>query len=205
MSLCGGSDSAAKAAQAQQDAQTAQVQGATAQINQIFDNPARTAQYSRLANDTTNYYMGDLNQQKKQNDLQMKFALARNGQTGSSVQTDQATTAADDYQKGVLQATQEGQQASSKLQAQDEQSRANLIAEAQGGLDTGAAATNAAGALKANLSGAQANNTSDALGNVFGSFANLYQQSQTAAALRNGQLYGYSSLYGPVSNTAGVA
>lgn len=201
--MSGGSDKAAKQAQANQDQRDAGIQSATAQINQIFDNPARTGQYAKLGADTTAYYTSDLDKQKAINDRQMRFALARNGQTGSSVQTDQTALSGQDYLKGVLQAQQQGMKASAGLQSQDESSRANLIAQAQGGLNATAAAQNSAGALKANLAGASAGNTTDALGDVFGSFADIYKRSQDAAALRSGQLNGYGAMYQPGFGYAG--
>lgn len=195
--MSGGSNKAAQQAQANQDAKDAQVKASTAQINSIFDNPARTAQYGQLAKDTTGYYTQGLDQQNAINNRQMKFAQARNGQIGSSVQTDQTAAAGKDYLKGVLQATREGQQASARLMSSDEMSRANLIAQAQGGLDATSAATNSAEAMKANLAGASSANTADALGNVFGDFSSLYQRSQDSAALRQGQMYGYGAIYQP--------
>lgn len=191
------SNKAAKEAQANTEAQQRMAQDAQNKINALFDNPARTAEYQQLGKDTTAYYMGDLNQQKTKNDLQMKFAQARGGLIGSSVQTDQAQTAGQDYLKGVIQAQRLGNSAAAGLQSQDETSRANLIAQAQGGLNATSAATNAASAMRANLAGAQSANQANALGDTFGDFASIYQRSQDAAALRAGQKYSYNTVYQP--------
>ena len=189
----GGSNGAARQAQQNQDQRNAQIATSTNQINSIFDSPARTGQYAQLAKDTTGYYTNQLNQQKAINDRSMKFSLARNGQEGGSVQADQATQAGKDYLNGVLDATRRGNQASAGLQAQDQTSRANLIAMAQGGLDTTQAASQAASALKSNLDSGQSASTSNAFGNTFGDFASIYQQSQAAAAARNGYNTGYQT------------
>lgn len=193
----GGSNKAAEQAQANTEAQQRMAQEATGRINAIFDNPARTAQYDQLGKDTTAYYTQQLDDKKAINDRSLKFALARNGQTGSSVQADQSARAAKDYLNGVLQATRQGNAASAGLQAQDQTARANLIAQAQGGLNATDAASNAAAAMKADLAGAQSSNTASALGDVFGDFSSIYQKSQDAAALRNGQKYAYNTIYQP--------
>lgn len=195
--MSGGSNSAAKQAQANEDARNAQIANSTSQINGIFDNPARTGQYNQLAKDTTSYYTQQLNDQKAINDRGLKFAMARNGQTGGSVQTDLGAQAGKDYLKGVLEATRRGQAAGASLQSQDEQSRANLIGAAQGGLDATSAASQAASALRSNLQAGQANSTANAFGDAFGDFATIYQKSQDAKALRDGQLFAYNTVYQP--------
>lgn len=195
--MSGGSNSAAKQAQANEDARTRQIAGSTAQINQIFDNPARTGQYDQLAKDTTRYYTGQLDDQKAINDRSLKFTMARNGQTGGSVQSDMGAQAGKDYLKGVLEATRRGTAAGASLQAQDETSRANLIGAAQGGLDATAAASQAASALRSNLQAGQASSTANAFGDAFGDFSTIYQKSQDAKAMRDNFNAGLGSLYQP--------
>jgi hypothetical protein len=191
------SDSAAKQAQANESARTASIANSTGQINQIFDNPARQAQYGQLAKDTSAYYTNQLNDQKTINDRNLKFAEARGGQIGGSVQADQGAQSGKDYLKGVLEAQRRGDAASASLQGQDQQSRANLIAAAQGGLDATSAASQAASAMRGNAQAGMAGATSNALGDTFGDFAGIYQRSQDAAALRNGQLNAYNTVYQP--------
>lgn len=188
-------DDAAKAEAERQ----AQIKASTAQIAAIFDNPARTAQYGQLANDTTGFYTNDLNRQKTTNDLQTKFMLARQGLTGGSVQADDATKAGQDYLRGIVEASRRGQAASAALRGQDETSRANLTALAQSGLDTTTASANSASALRSNLAGANANATSGGLGDAFGDFANIYKQSQNQADNTRGYKYGFGSLYAPIA------
>jgi hypothetical protein len=195
--MSGGSNKAAKQAQANEDARNAQIAQSTASINQIFDNPARTGQYDQLAKDTTSFYRNQLDQQKERNDRNMTFALARNGQTGGSVQTDLGEQAGKDYLQGVLETTRRGQAAGAALRSQDEQSRASLIAAAQGGLDATSAASQAAGALKSNLDAGRATSTANAFGDAFGDFSTIYQRSQDAKALRDGWQYANASIYQP--------
>lgn len=194
--MSGGSNSAARQAQANEDARNRQIADSTAQINSIFDSPSRTAEYGQLAGDTTKYYTSQLDQQKAKNDRQLKFTLARGGQTGGSVQSDLGAQSGRDYLNGVLEATRRGQAAGASLQSQDEQARSNLIAAAQGGLDATSAASQSASALRANLQAGQAGSTANALGDTFGDFANIYQRSLDAKTLRDSFTAG-SSLYQP--------
>lgn len=193
----GGSNGAQHQAQANEDRRNAQIKASTRQINRIFDSPGRTAQYGQLAKDTSAYFMQDLDTQKGRADRNLKFSLARNGQTGGSVQTDQGAQLGKDYLKGVLETTRRGQGAAADLQSRDETARANLIAQAQGGLDATSAASNAASALRSNLQSGQATSTANQMGDMFGDFASIYQKSQDAAALHNGQLYAYNTVYQP--------
>jgi hypothetical protein len=195
--MSGGSDSASKQAQANENARQAAVASGTASVNKIFDDPSRTAAYDKLSADTTAYYTQQLDQQKQLNDRQLKFAQARNGQTGGSVQTDQDTQAGKDYLQGVLSAQRMGAQAGADLQSKDTSERASLIAAVQGGLDATSAASNAAAAMKGNLDSAQSTATANAFGQTFGDFSSIYQKSQDAKALRQGQLYSYNTVYQP--------
>lgn len=193
----GGSNNAAQQAQQNEDARNAQIAQSTSAINNIFDNPLRTQQYSQLGTDTTKYFTQDLDTQNANAQRQLKFATARNGQTGGSVQTDQGQQLGQDYLKGALEAQRRGDAAAAGLQAQDETSRANLIASAQSGLDSTTAASNAASSMQSNINNAKATSTSNALGDMFGDFSSVYQNSKDAAALRAGQKYSYSTVYGP--------
>lgn len=195
--MSGGSNSAARQAQANENARNRSIASSTRQINSIFDNPKRTGQYDQLAKDTTTYYTHQLDDQKALNDRRLRFAMARNGQVGGSVQADLGARAGKDYLSGVLDAQRRGLGAGASLRSQDEQSRANLIAAAQGGLDATSAASQAAGALRSNLQAGQAGSTANALGDVFGDFSTIYQKSQDAKALRDGYNAGLGGWYQP--------
>lgn len=195
--MSGGSNKAAKQAQANEDAKNARIQQATTQIGQIFDNPARKQQYTDLGNATTAYYTDQLNKQQDVTNRNLKFAQARSGQTGGSVAADQAATSGKDYLAGVLKAKNLGSAAAANLQGQDSQEQANLVAAAQGGLSATDAATQAASAMRGSLQSAQATSTANAFGDAFGDMGAIYQKSQDAAQLRNGMLYSYNTVYQP--------
>lgn len=203
--MSGGSDNASKQAQANEQQRQANIAASTQAINNTFDSPSRTQAYQKLADDTTAYYMQQANRQQDVANRNLKFALARSGQVGGSVQADQGEKLGQDYTNAVTDATRRGQQAGANLQAQDEQERQNLIAAAQGGLDATTAASNAASAMRANLNTAQSSATANALGDAFGDFSNLYQQSKDAKALRQGMLYSYNTVYQPTFGGGGNA
>jgi hypothetical protein len=190
-------NSASKQAAANEQQRQANIASATSAVNNIFDSPARTGQYSKLAADTTAYYTQQLDQQQQQAQRNTRFALARNGQTGGSVATDAATQLGKDYDTGVLNAARAGSQAGASLQASDQQQRANLIAAAQGGLSATDAASQASSAMQSGLATAKANATNNALADTFSDFSNLYSQSQNAKQLRNGYLNAYNTVYQP--------
>lgn len=188
---------AAKAAAQTEATRQSNIANSTQQVNDIFNDPARTSQYDQLAADTTSFYRNDLDKQQADATRNTKFSLARSGQIGGSVQADTNAKLGEDYLQGVIKASRLGQSAGASLRASDETSRANLISMAQNGLDATTAANNAASALQSNLQSGQSTATAGALGDAFGDFANIYKQSQDAAALRNGQKYAYNTLYTP--------
>lgn len=194
--MCGGGGSSAQdqanAAEAQRQAQ---IKASTQKIESIFADPARQAQYDKLAQDTTAYYESDLDRQNKVAQRQLKFALARGGQIGGSNQAYQGKILGQDYAKGVTQAVTQGQQAAANLQNQDEQTKQGLIAMAQAGLDTTTAGNEAASALRSNLQSGMAGATAQGLGDVFSNLNNVYQSSLDAKNLRAGNLYGYGSIF----------
>lgn len=199
----GGSDDAQQQADANERERQAQITAATGNVNKVFDDPARQAQVDKLSSDTTKFYTDDLNQQQAKNALQLKFALARGGQTGGSVQADQGQKLGEDYLKGVVEASRRGQAAGADLKASDEQARVNLLAMAQSGLDATTASSRATSALQNDLESSQASSTSSALGNSFADLSDVYQRSQDAKALRQGQKYDYGTLYKGLYGPAG--
>jgi len=193
----GSSNSAQDAAnQAEKDRQ-AQIAASTASINSIFSDPKRQAQYSKLQQDTTNYYTGDLNRQNTIAQRNLKFALARSGLVGGSQQAAEGTQLSQDYDKGLLQASNYGQQAAANLRNQDETTRNTLLGLAQSGADTSTISQQASLGLQNNLLSGQGTATANQLGDAFSNFNDIYQQSQDRKAARNTMLYGYGSLYSP--------
>lgn len=194
--MCGGSpDKAQKQAKADEAQKSADIASTITGINAKFDDPARTAQYDKLAADTTAKYTQDVNEQETKTARKLKFAQARSGQIGSSTQAYQGKMLGQDYAKAIIDAAQRGQQASSQLRSADESTRSNLISMAQSGLDAGTAENRATGSLYNNLLNSQSQSTAQSLGDAFGDLGSVYQNSQDQKAARQGQLYGYQGLF----------
>lgn len=192
----GGGNSAQKEADAAEKQRQAQIKASTDKINAIFSDPARQAQYDKLAQDTTAYYQSDVDRQNQIASRKLKFSLARSGNIGGSLQAVQGKQLGQDYEKATTLASQQGQKAAANLQGQDEATKQSLIAMAQAGLDTTTAGQEAASALRANLQSGQADATAADLGNAFQDFGSIYQQSQDAKNAREGMKYGYGSIFG---------
>lgn len=191
----GGSNKAQKQAAADDAKKQADIDASIAGINKIYDSPDRQKQYDQLGADTTKYYTDDVNKQEAINARKLKFALARSGLSGGSEQAYQGQQLGQAYSKALIAASRQGQSAEANLKAQDEQQRQNLIGMAEAGLDAGTAENQATRGLQNNLLSASASSTADSLGNLFGDFSSMYQNSQDQKAARQGQLYGYGSLF----------
>lgn len=194
----GGSNNSSQQAQQQYDQQQAAITQSQAGINALFNDPSRTAQYDKLGADTTQYYTDDVNRQNTIAGRNLKFSLARSGLTGGSQQAAEGQQLGQDYQKGLLQASQQGQTAESNLKASDEQSRTNLLAMAQSGLDATTGASQSSLALQNNLLAGQAGANANQLGDLFGNLSDVYTNSQNTKAARQGMLYGYGSIFSPM-------
>jgi len=203
--MCFGSpNDASKAAQAQEAQRAAQIASNVTQINSAFKN--RGGQYADYAKALQGQYETELNRQQAIAGRNNKFALARSGLTGGSAAVDAGKLLSQDMQRGTVNAQQQVQGATAKLQASDEATRQQMISLAQGGGDIGDAATQTANGLRANIGNATNANAAQTLGNVFGDVATNYTNMNTAAALRRGIYAGSAraALYGgPVGGGMG--
>ena len=190
------SNSAQRAAEAAEAQRQAQIRGSVSRINEAFDNPNRQREIGDYLGATRQFYMNDLNRQKGETDRNLKFAMARSGQTGSKVAIDNAARVGQDYNRGVIESDRRAQSAAADLRSQDESSRLGLIQMAQSGLDATTGSSRALSALQNNLQAGRATSTAQGLGDAFGTFANLFKRSQEAAAARRGEKYVYGTLYG---------
>jgi hypothetical protein len=199
--MCGGgSNSAQKQAQQQEAQQQAEIQKGIAAVNSLYADPNRQKQYSDLAKNTTDYYTNQLSNAQGTGSFdeaqrKLKFAVARSGLGGGSAQADQSLKLGTDYQNALVSAAQKGQSAAAALQGQDEQTKQSIIAMIEGGLDATTAQSEAASALKANLSGNAADATAGSLGDLFSNVGDIYNRSLDQKAARQGSLYGYNALF----------
>lgn len=199
MAFCGGGSNKAQQQAAQnENAQQQQIDLTDKKINSIYSSPERQQQYTDLARNTTNFYQQELDRQQTNAARNLKFALARGGQLGGSVQADQSGVLGRDYTRGLLSAQQRGLTAADQLRAADQSSKAQLYNEAQSGLDSGTAARMATEALTGNLASAQDNAQVNQLGDMFGNLSDFYSKSQEANNNRRAYQYGFG-LYQPLA------
>lgn len=195
--MCGGGDDkVGKEANRMEQERRAQIATTTGKINQVFDNPDRQKQYDDFLNSTRSYYTSDINRQNEEATRGLKFAMARNGQTGGSVAADNGFELGTKYQRGLIDAERAAQGDTSNLRNRDADSRLQLISLASQGLDATTASNQAAMAMRNNLSIDKAGMQVAGLGNIFGNFADMFEKSRRDAETRRGEKYVYDLLYG---------
>ena len=202
----GGSSSAQDQANANEAARQATITTNDASINSLFDSPDRQAQIGNFLDASRQFYTNDLNRQKTQNDLQLKFAEARGGQTGGSVAVDAGTRSGQDYQTGLINAERLAQQGASNLRGQDQSAKLNLLSLAQSGANTTTINQEGASYLQNDLASAKAGNNLNEIGGAFNDFSNMYADSVNNAKLRQQSLYpSINGIFsGPVGPYAGA-
>lgn len=189
-------NSAQKEAEAQQQAQQAEIDATQQRINDIFNDPQRQADIQKFVDATRQYYTDQLNKQHDTAARNLKFALARSGLTGGSTQVDQNTLLGQDYQQGLLKAEQAAQGAGASLKSSDEDARQKLLTLATSGLGLTDAASQASQSLANDLDANRATATADNLGDMFAdvnafktSAYDAYNQRKVTDTLKRQGLY----------------
>lgn len=194
----GSSERIARENQQMEQERLAAIQRGTAAANQIFDAPERQAQYDDYLRANRDQFFGELERQMDDANRQNRFSLARSGLVGSRQQVDAGRDLGDAYNRGVVDADRLAQRAVSDLRAADEDSRRSIIQMVQAGADATTASSAAMRQMQSNLSGARADMNANALGQVFGGFADMYKRSQERDADRRAR-----SDLNTIYNTAG--
>lgn len=189
------SDKASKQARADEMARLASIARTQGAINSVFNSPERASDIADFVAATRDYFMRDLNEQKVLNDRQLKFALARGGQVGGTLQRDKQAQFGRDYGKGVLTVERKAQGAGADLEGQDQAARQQLLSLATTGIDANTGASQAAAAMRSSLEGAKSTSQMQNLGDLFGSFSKFYEDSKNEKARRQGWDYAGQSLY----------
>lgn len=192
----GSSGNATEDAERMERERQAKINQSTAAIESAFSNPAREAQYADFSNANRAFYTDDLNRKQKLNARNLKFAMSRNGQVGSSVAVDRNKDAAEIYQRGALEVDRRTQGAEASLRDQDQAARLNLLAMAQSGMDANTSANQAALSIQNNIRSGAASAKADGLGDLFGSLSDVYRRSQEDAERRRGEKWLYGLMYG---------
>jgi len=143
---------------------------------------ARDALYKDVGSATTDVATRDLDRQFTTASNQNLFGLARAGLLGGSVDAESGGDLQTRYGEGKIRAEQAGIGAASDLRSVDEKTRQNLISLAQSGIDTGTAASLAAGQSEAAASTAKANTAGASVGRLFDDMGQAYLASKVNAA-----------------------
>lgn len=185
--MCGGGGGDPAKEQQQYDQQRqGKIDAVTAQIRGLYNNPSRENDIAQYQADTQKLYQHTLDRQSEEAGRQLKFALARTGQSTGQVGIDQGAKLTNEYNEGVLKVTRAAGEASARLRQADADTQQNLISMAQSGMDATTANTLALQGLRTNLLASKSSVAPDALGNAFSGLADAYQFSQEAKNYQRG-------------------
>ncbi len=196
-----GESAADVAARLEMERQAA-IKDAQGRINGVFDNPRRARDIADFVSAVRQRGMEDLDRQNAEANRELRFALARGGLSGGSVNVDQNRRLGEEYNRGLLSVENRAQGAGSQLEAADQDARGRLIQLATSGLDATTAASQAAAGLRSNFEGAKAQAYGEQLGDQFSQLGGFVKQRREEAARRqanrdaNFNLYGGGAAYG---------
>jgi hypothetical protein len=190
-----GPSRAAREQQAQADQRDRDIQDASAQINAIFDNPARAQEVRDYQNAVRQRQMGDLNQQFGDQARNLKFAMARSGLTSGSADVDLHDRLNQDYAKGALQVTAAAKQAGANLRSADEATRSRLLGQAATGYGLTDVNQQALSGAESNLQTARGSIAPATFGALFDAYPQIYAQSQLNASRRAAEQAGLGTLF----------
>jgi len=203
----GGGDGGAAAALQQERERQARIKAATDAINQTFNDGGRESLYTDQRNAVFDLNRQDVDRQATEAERFNRFGLARAGLMGGSAQVDSLADINRRTNEGLMRAGGIADQAAADLRTADEQARANLIALAQSGIDTGTAASQSLNALRVNSANAASARAGATVGDLFNDMAQAYLMNQQIAG-RNAannpsaqQWYGVSN---PRSGSSGT-
>lgn len=167
-------------------------------IDNTFNSPKRLKQYEDYANALREHSGTELVRQKRDAARNLKFALAKAGQTGGSQSVDANAQLGEEFQRGALQNERDVQGSVADLKTGDELSRQSLLQLADGGLDLNTALQRSSTALSSNLGAANNTALAKGMGDVFADTAKTYKTINERVAQRRG--FGYKTnrneLYG---------
>lgn len=179
----GGSDRAAKL-EAQRRAIAEAARNA---IMQQFANVGREELYEDHRNAVYDLNRQEVDRQAEEAERANRFALARNGLLGGSVNIDANEELNRRTNEGLMQAQGLADDAAASLRTQDENTKQSLLSMANNGINAAQASQLATEGLKANLQNAAANEAVSQVGNLFGDMQNAYLYNQ--AVKQNANLY----------------
>lgn len=179
------SDKYARYSMEQEKERQRRVQEATNAINNIFNNANRGALYSKQRDAVYRLNSDEVNRQAAEAERDNRFALARNGLLGGSVDVDSNAELQRRTNKGLLSASGIADDAAARLRGADEATKQNLLSMAQQGLNGADVGSMATAQLQNNLNQRASDQTIAQVGNLFGDLANAYLYSNAAKQLAN--------------------
>lgn len=190
------STTAQNQAKREEDARQFAIKGAQTGINNAYDNPMRKGEIADYVQAMRDYFGKDLSRQKSDTDRNLKFALARSGQTGSSTNVDQVKRVGENYTKGLLDVERKSLGSGAELEQADQDSRMRLISMATQGLDATTAASQAASGMRSALQAGKSTQMANGLGDIFATTKSYYQKSAEDAVRRRADYDAYKN-YSP--------
>lgn len=199
MCFSSGPDPSVAAEEAERRRQ-AEIAAAQRRVEGIFSSPQREAQIQDFINAQRGFLQSDLDREHRDNQLQTKFATARSGLAGGSVDIDRNQLLAETYLRGIAEAERRAQNAGADLRASDQQSKQTLFGQILSGADVSTAAQNAAQMMRINAQQAGQDSYVNAFDSLFGDFGDIYKSSREAAGERRASQE-FGSLFGPRPRT----
>lgn len=143
-------------------------------INNVFDNANRDALYKDHRDAVYEMNTKEVERQAAEMERANRFAMARNGLLGGSVDVDSNAEINRRTNEGLSKAGGIADSAMADLQNADENARNNLVSMANAGTDATTAAQLAANNLKQNADSAAADKAVASVGDLFSTMANAY-------------------------------
>lgn len=196
----GGSDKAVKAANAAEEERQRELQAAQRRIESIFNSPERNQQIEQFIDAQRSYLQSDLDRSHADNSRELKFATARSGLSGGSVDVDKNKDLAELYLRGIAEAERRAQNSGAELRSQDQASKQSLMSSVLSGGDVTTAAQNAAQYMRNNAQLAKQDAGVGAFDTLFGNLGGYYKNSREAAGERRASQE-FGSLFGPRQQT----
>jgi hypothetical protein len=187
----GASNDAAEEAQKAEEERRAQVLATQQAIESIYSDPKREMQIKDLIAATNQFLSQDLSRKNSEASRNLKFALARGGQSGGSYDVDRRRDLGENFLRGALEVERRSQAAGQSLRQADQDSKLALFSQAAAGLDMTTAARNAGEAMRSNAGLAKSNALQSGLGDLFSGFADIYKMSRERAGKDAAQKYEY--------------
>lgn len=191
------SNKAQREAQAAEQQRSADIARTQRQIETIYSNPRRENDILDLIAATRQYQTRDLDKANASAGRNLKFAMARTGKTGGSVDVDKHRQLGQDYLREAANVERRAQAAGTALRNADQQSKLGLFSMAQQGLDMTTATRQASEAMRNNLANQKADAANVDMNNAFSSLADVYKNSKEQAGAAKAEHYQYGTFYAP--------